>query len=171
MKSVHQQLHAEGRAVPWTQLCRLLGVARSTLYYQPRPHQRSEPWTSPWPCKSKRSSKSARIRRAQLTKARGLAVNRKKVRRIMRLKRWTVRHRPRLRALRARRLRRLRLRARLGTRPRRLRLPRAGLRPARPLRHPASGCATTTASSSAPGNTSASCAATVSRRNRMRSRR
>jgi putative transposase len=99
MKAVHQQLHTEGRAVPWTQLCRLLAVPRSTLYYPPRPHQRCEAVDEPLAAQIKaiieeRPAFGVRRVHVQLTKARGLTVNRKKVRRIMRLKRWTVRHRP-----------------------------------------------------------------------------
>jgi putative transposase len=99
MSAVHQQLHSEAITVPWTQLCRLLGVPRSTLYYQPHPRQRDEAVDEPLAAQIKeiieeRPAFGVRRVHVQLTKARGLTVNRKKVRLIMRLKRWTMRQRP-----------------------------------------------------------------------------
>ena len=99
MNAVHPQLHTEGRTVPWTQLCRLLGVPRPTLYYQAHPRQRDEAVDEPLAAQikeiiEKRPAFGVRRVHVQLTKARGLTVNRKKVRRIMRLKRWTMPQRP-----------------------------------------------------------------------------
>lgn len=98
MNAVHQQLLAEGRRVPWLKLCRWLGVARSTLYYQPHPRQRDEAIDQPLAAQIKeiieeRPAFGVRRVHVQLIKARGLCVNRKKVRRIMRLKHWTMRQR------------------------------------------------------------------------------
>lgn len=92
MNAVQQQLHAEGRRVPWLKLCRGIGVARSTLYYQPHPRQRDEAIDQPLAAQIKeiieeRPAFGVRRVHVQLTRARGLCVNRKKVRRIMRLKR------------------------------------------------------------------------------------
>ena len=42
MNALHQHFQAEGRRVPWLKLCRWIGVARSTLYYQPHPRQHDE---------------------------------------------------------------------------------------------------------------------------------
>lgn len=99
MKAVHQQLHADGFHVSWLKLCRLLGVPRSTLYYQPHPRKRDEAVDETPAAQIKeiiedRPAFGVRRVHIQLTKGRGLAVNRKKVRRIMRLKRWTMRQRP-----------------------------------------------------------------------------
>jgi putative transposase len=98
MNAVHQHFQAEGRRVPWLKLCRWLGVARSTLYYQPHPRQHDEAIDQPLAAQIKeiieeRPAFGVRRVHVQLTKARGLRVNRKKVRRIMRLKRWTMRQR------------------------------------------------------------------------------
>jgi putative transposase len=105
MNAVHQQLQAEGRRVPWLKLCRWIGVARSTLYYPSHPRQRDEAIDQNLAVQIKeiieeRPAFGVRRVHVQLTKARGLCVNRKKVRRIMRLKHWTLRqrasgHRPR----------------------------------------------------------------------------
>ena len=129
MNAVQQQLHSEGRRVPWQKLCRWLGVPRSTLYYQPRPRQRNEAVDEALAGQIKeiiveRPAFGVRRVHVQLTKARGLTVNRKKVRRIMRLKRWTMRQRAAGR--------------RPGSRPNRPR-PTRRYRLA-PLRHPSRGC-------------------------------
>jgi putative transposase len=99
MNALQQQLLAEGRRVPWLKLCRWLGVARSTLYYQPHPRQCDDAIDEPLAAQIKeiieeRPAYGVRRVHIQLTKARGLCVNRKKVRRIMRLKHWTMRQRP-----------------------------------------------------------------------------
>ena len=99
MNAVQQQLLSEEVRVPWQKLCRWLGVARSTLYYQPHPRRRDEAVDEPLAAQIKeiieeRPAFGVRRVHVQLTKARGLTVNRKKVRRIMRLKRWTMRQRP-----------------------------------------------------------------------------
>jgi putative transposase len=99
MNAVAQQLHAEGRVLPWTQLCRLLDMPRSTLYYQPRPRKRSEAVDETIAAQireiiEERPAFGVRRVHVQLTRGRGLVVNCKKVRRIMRLKHWTLRHRP-----------------------------------------------------------------------------
>ena len=84
--------------VPVNVLCRLLGVARSTIYYQPR-GRHLEPHCAPVCVDAIRAVIEAhptygvRMTHARLTKGQGMIVNRKKVHRIMRLHRWTCRQR------------------------------------------------------------------------------
>jgi len=58
MNALQQQLLAGGRRVPWLKLCRWLGVARSTLYYQPHPRQCDDAIDEPLAAQIKKSSKS-----------------------------------------------------------------------------------------------------------------
>lgn len=95
---MHNQLIAEGSQVPISVLCHLLGVARSTTYYQP--HARYlEPHCDPVCVEAVRAVIQAhptygvRMTHARLTKGLGMVVNRKKIHRIMRLHRWTCRQR------------------------------------------------------------------------------
>jgi putative transposase len=73
--------------------------AGSTLYCQPRPRKRSEAVDETIATQireiiEERPAFGVRRVHIQLTRGRGLVVNCRKVRRIMRLKRWTLRHRP-----------------------------------------------------------------------------
>lgn len=107
MSAVHQQLLSEGRRVAWVRLRRLLGMARSTLYYHPHPPRRNGAVDGELAALIKeiieeRPAFGVRGVHVQLTKARGLRVNRKKVRRVMRLKGWTMRQRSRGRGRRPR---------------------------------------------------------------------
>lgn len=91
-------LQAGSPPVPLSVLCRLLGVARSTTYYQPR-GRHLEPQCDPVCVAAIRAVIEAhptygvRMTHARLTKGQGMIVNRKKVHRIMRLHRWTCRQR------------------------------------------------------------------------------
>ena len=107
MNQVHSTLLASGKNIPVSRLCRWLGLARSSAYYQP--HER----------KPRRMDEAmvARIKRihheepacgvrgtwSRLRHRDQIPVNRKKVHRIMKLKGWTLPkrrtgHRPRVKA-------------------------------------------------------------------------
>ena len=94
----NQLLQSGSPSVPVSVLCRLLGVARSTTYYQPR-GRHLEPQCDPLCVEAIRAIIEAhptygvRMTHARLTKGQGMIVNRKKVHRIMKLHRWTCRQR------------------------------------------------------------------------------
>ena len=94
MMAVQQQLIASGKKVSVSKLCRWLGLARSTAYYQPR--QRAPRRVD----KALKSQIKAVIEKEPACGVRGvwsrlrfrdgLLVNRKKVHRIMKLSGWTL---------------------------------------------------------------------------------
>lgn len=106
MNAVLAALQADGRQVCRSWLCRVLDVARSTAYYQPRPRQQSERVDEVMAERVRQvidAEPSFGIRSvwAWLNFAQGVKVNRKKVERIMRVKGWTMArrrsgHRPRV---------------------------------------------------------------------------
>ena len=95
---MQNQLQSGSTTVPVSVLCRLLAVARSTTYYQPR-GRHLEPQCDPVCVEAIRAVFQAhptygvRMTHARLTKGQGMIVNRKKVHLIMRLHRWTCRQR------------------------------------------------------------------------------
>ena len=95
---MHNELLNSGTKVPISKLCRLLGVARSTSYYQPR-GRHIEPQCDPVFVQAVSAIIQAhptygvRFVHADLTKRQGLTVNRKKIHRIMKLHHWTCRQR------------------------------------------------------------------------------
>ncbi len=94
----NQLLQSGSPSVPVSMLCRLLGVARSTTYYQPR-GRHLEPQCDPLFVEAIRAVIEAhptygvRMTHARLTKGLDMIVDRKKVHRIMKLHRWTCRQR------------------------------------------------------------------------------
>ena len=104
--AVYSEALEEGLEVSLSQVCRVLGVARSTVYYRPKKREK-KPRIDHELCEKIKwiieRFPSFGIRRvwAWLRYRMGLKVNRKKVARLMRLKGWTVKqrrkgHRPRV---------------------------------------------------------------------------
>lgn len=103
-------MDAEDRQVSLSHVCRVLGVPRSTVYYQPQrkapPSVDEEMAHRIWTIIQENPGYGIRKVWAVLKYRLGLVVNRKKVARIMRLKGWTLkqrrpRWRPRARGMRS----------------------------------------------------------------------
>ena len=95
---VRNQLLASGHQVSVSKLCRWLGLSRSTAYYQPKTRSNHRPVDEEMASKintiiEEEPSCGVRGVWSRLRFRDGIAVNRKKVHRIMRLKGWTVRQR------------------------------------------------------------------------------
>lgn len=111
MKAIHHDLLQEGRNVPWTKLCAVLGVPRSSAYYiakEKTPRRLIDPVLEQRIKELIETQAAFGIRSvwAWLRFVDGLQINRKKVERIMRLKRWTLKarragQRPRVQASRS----------------------------------------------------------------------
>lgn len=111
MKAIHHDLLQEGRHVPWTKLCAVLGVPRSSAYYiakEKTPRRMIDPVLEKRIKDLIETQAAFGIRSvwSWLRFVDGLQINRKKVERIMRLKRWTLKarragQRPRVQASRS----------------------------------------------------------------------
>jgi len=111
VKAIHHDLLQEGRNVPWTKLCAVLGVPRSSAYYiakEKTPRRMIDPVLEQRIKELIGTQAAFGIRSvwAWLRFVDGLQINRKKVERIMRLKRWTLKarragQRPRVQASRS----------------------------------------------------------------------
>ena len=98
MNAVKNRLFAAGKNVPVTRLCELLGLPRSTAYYQPRERAGHRPVDEAMAARIKEIIEEEPATGvlgvwSRLRFREGVKVNRKKVHRIMRLKGWTVRQR------------------------------------------------------------------------------
>lgn len=98
MHKVNNHLLASGKKLPVTRLCAMLGLPRSTAYYEPktRPDHRPVDEVAAAKIEAIIEAEPACGVRGVWSRLRfrdGLQVNRKKVHRIMRIKGWTVRQR------------------------------------------------------------------------------
>lgn len=107
MNQVHSTLLASGKTVPVSKLCKWMGLARSSAYYQPR-QRKARPLDEAMAARIKRihheePACGVRGTWSRLRYRDKIVVNRKKVHRIMKLKGWTLPkrrsgHRPRVKA-------------------------------------------------------------------------
>lgn len=107
MNQVHSTLLASGKAVPVSKLCKLMGLARSSAYYQPR-QRKPRPFDEAMAARIKRIHREepacgVRGTWSRLRYRDRIVVTRKKVHRIMKLNGWTLPkrrsgHRPRVKA-------------------------------------------------------------------------
>ena len=98
MKAVHHDLSQDGREVPWTKLCAVLGVPRSTAYYEPKERTARRVIDPVLAARIKelietQAAFGIRSVWSWLRFVEGHQINRKKVERIMRLKGWTLKAR------------------------------------------------------------------------------
>jgi putative transposase len=98
VNAIVASFHSEGRYVPKKTVCRVVGVARSVAYYQPRKRDKVVQLDPELSGRIKAlieayPSRGIRFVWAQLRFAQGIRVTRKKIHRIMRERGWTVKQR------------------------------------------------------------------------------